>query len=261
MLSSFVGLTGLGALIFAIPGKWLAPVTAKYRLDQTLTQVIDGTAMGKGKQSLSFSTSAFLTVTLTDSAGGRSMRVVVDSIQADSSAPIPPSVFDSARGAEYHGFITKAGKPSRLQPVSTNRAAIQIQGLLVDFFPWVRAGIKVGEAWTDTSATTTGEGADSVTVQRITAYRAAARERRNARRAIRVTTDYTSNVSGTQPTENGPANVQGSGTGKGTYFVSPEGQYLGGDWQLESALKISGSFVKEPLPITISQTTKVSPLR
>ena len=261
MVSSLVGLTGLGALILALAGEWLAPVTTKYRLDQTLTQVIDGTAMGKGKQSLFFTTSVFLTVTLTDSAGGRRMRVVIDSIQADSSAPIPPSVFDSARGAEYHGFITKAGKPSRLQPVSANRAAIQIQGLLVDFFPWVRAGIKVGEAWTDTSATTTGEGADSVTVQRITAYRAAARERRNARRAIRVTTDYTSNVSGTQPTENGPANVQGSGTGKGTYFVSPEGQYLGGDWQLESALKVSGSFVKEPVPITISQTTKVSTLR
>jgi hypothetical protein len=170
-------------------------------------------------------------------------------------------VFDSARGAEYRGFITKAGRPSRLRPVSTTRAAVQIQGLLVDFFPWVRAGIKVGEKWTDTSATTTGEGADSVTVQRITMYRAAANERRNARKAIRVTTDYTSNVSGTQPTENGPANLQGSGTGKGAYFVSPEGVYLGGDWQLESALKVSGSFVKEPLPITISQTTKVSTLR
>jgi hypothetical protein len=100
-----------------------------------------------------------------------------------------------------------------------------------------------------------------VTVQRITVYRAAANERRNARKAIRVTTDYTSNVSGTQPTENGPANLQGSGTGKGAYFVSPDGVYLGGDWQLESALKVSGSFVKEPLPITISQTTKVSTLR
>jgi hypothetical protein len=258
---TFVGLSGLSALLITLPGQWLAPLTTRYRLDQTMTQVIDGTALGKGKQSLSFSTSVFLTLTLTDSSGGRRMRLVIDSIHADSSAPIPLSVFDSARGAEYRGFISKAGKPSRLQPVSSNRAAIQIQGLLVDFFPWVRAGIKVGEAWTDTSATTTGEGKDSVTVQRITAYRAAASERRNARRAIRVTTDYTSNVSGTQPTENGPANVQGSGTGKGAYFVSPEGQYLGGDWQIESAIKVSGSFAKEPLPITISQTTKVSTLR
>jgi hypothetical protein len=261
MPSAFVGLAGVSTLVIALTGQRHAPVTTKYRLDQTLTQVIDGTAMGKGKQSLSFSTSVFLTVTLADSAGGRSMRVLIDSIRADSSAPIPPSVFDSARGAEYRGFISKAGKPSRLQPVSSGRAALQVQGLLVDFFPWVRAGIRVGEAWTDTSATTTGEGADSVTVQRITAYRAAANERRHARKAVRVTTDYTSNVSGTQPTENGPATVQGSGTGKGSYFVSPEGLYLGGDWQLESALKVSGSFVKEPLPIMISQTTKVSTLR
>jgi hypothetical protein len=260
MPTSLVGLTGIGAVLLTLPG-WLAPVTTKYRLDQTLTQVIDGTAMGKGKQSLTFTTSVFLAVTLTDSAGGKSMRVVIDSIRADSSAPIPPAVFDSARGAEYRGFLSKAGRPSRLEPVSTTRAAIQLQGLLVDFFPWVRPGIRVGEAWTDTSSTKTGEGADSVTVQRITAYRAAANERRNTRKAIRVTTDYTSNVSGTQPTENGPANLQGSGRGKGAYFVSPEGLFLGGDWQIESALKVTGSFVKEPLPITISQTTKVSTIR
>jgi hypothetical protein len=68
-------------------------------------------------------------------------------------------------------------------------------------------------------------------------------------------------VAGTQPTPNGPARIEGSGTGKGAYFVSSEGQYLGGDWQLQSALKISGGFSKQPLPITITQTTKVTPLR
>jgi hypothetical protein len=43
--------------------------------------------------------------------------------------------------------------------------------------------------------------------------------------------------------------------------VSPDGAYLGGDWQLRSALTISGAFADQPLPITITQTTKVIPLR
>ena len=38
------------------------------------------------------------------------------------------------------------------------------------------------------------------------------------------------------------------------------GRYLGGDWQLRSALTISGAFANDPLPITITQTTKVTAL-
>jgi hypothetical protein len=76
-----------------------------------------------------------------------------------------------------------------------------------------------------------------------------------------VTSEYTSTIRGTQPTDTGqPARIQGSGKGSGTYFVSPDGAYLGGDWQLESALTIAGAFADHPLPITISQTTKVTPI-
>jgi hypothetical protein len=43
--------------------------------------------------------------------------------------------------------------------------------------------------------------------------------------------------------------------------VSPDGRYLGGEWQLRSALQLSGSFAKEPVPITVTQTTKVTAVR
>ena len=56
------------------------------------------------------------------------------------------------------------------------------------------------------------------------------------------------------------ARIEGAGKGTGTYFVSSDGTYLGGDWQLRSALTISGAFTDEPLPITITQTTKVTSL-
>ena len=260
MLAQHVGLTALGALLVFDAGTG-APVTAKYRVDQTLTQEIDATAAGKGKQSLSFSTSSFLTLTLTDSVGGRAVRVVVDSMRADSTAPIPSTVFDSARGAEYHGFLSAAGRLSELEIVSSSAAAAQVQGFLADFFPWVKAGVKVGERWADTTARTTASGTDSVVVKRIVAYQATGNETRNARKAVRIASQYSSNVLGTQPTPNGPAKIEGTGTGTGIYFVSPDGSYLGGDWQLQSSLKISGSFANDPLPINITQTTKVTALK
>jgi hypothetical protein len=112
----------------------------------------------------------------------------------------------------------------------------------------------------DTSAKTTTNGADTVVVKRITTYQVVGKETRDNKKAMRVNSEYRSTVAGTQPTPNGPARIEGNGQGTGVYFVSSDGLYLGGDWQLQSALTIAGSFSNEPLPITITQTTKVTNL-
>jgi hypothetical protein len=255
-------LSALAATTLFLPSLDRAPSTAKYRIDQSLTQEIDATAAGAAKQNISFTTSSFVTVSLTDSAGGKVMRVVLDSVRGDSATPIPRAVLDSA-GAEFRGFLQKSGKPSGLQPApgTSTPAATQVQGLLSDFFPWIKAGLKVGDSWTDTTAKVNGVGADSVTLRRVSAYKAAATETRNSRRAVRIVEDFTSSVDGTQPTPGGPARIEGTGSGKGAYYVGTDGRYLGGDWQLQSSLKISGSFAPEPLPITIVQKTKVTALK
>jgi hypothetical protein len=247
-------------LALGVPAVSAAPAT-KYRIDQTLSQEIDASAAGGPKQKIAFRTSSFVSVTLVDSAGGKVLRVVIDSLRGDSATPIPAAVLDSARGAEFRGFLDRSGKPSILTPISANSAAVQVQGLVSDFFPWARAGLKVGDQWSDTSAHTSGTGSDSVTVRRISAYKAAANEVRNSRKAVRVTQDYTSSVSGTQPTPQGPARIEGSGTGTGSYYVGPDGLYLGGSWQQQSSLTISGSFSKQPLPVTIVQKTTVTTLK
>ncbi len=259
MVARLFACAALAALQAALPTR-TAPVTARYRVDQTLTQNVDATGAGKGKQSVSFSTSSFLSLTLTDSVGGRTVRVVVDSMRGDSTSPVPASVFDSARGAEFHAFLTAAGKLSDLEAVSVSPAAYRVQGFLSDFFPWVKVGVKPNERWADTSSKTTTNGTDSVVVRRVISYRVVDRETRESRKALRVTSEYQSTVAGTQPTENGSARIEGGGKGSGTYFVSPEGLYLGGEWQLQSALTISGAFANEPLPVTITQSTKVTAL-
>jgi hypothetical protein len=259
MVSHKLGWTALGAVALALPAARTAPVTTRYRIDQSLTQEVDATAAGQGKQSLTFTTSSFVTVTLTDSAGGKAIRVVVDSMRGDSAAPIPPEVLDSARGAVFQGYVTPEGRPTRLAAAGANPSAAQIQGLVSDFYPWARAGIKVGEAWTDTSTVTTGSAPDTVTVRRVTRYRAAA-DQSGKRPVVRVATEYTSDVAGTQPTPSGSARIEGTGGGKGSYLLSPDGRYLGGEWELNSALTLSGSFAPQPVPINLRQTTRVTTL-
>lgn len=253
--------SAVAATALFLPSLDWAPSVTKYRIDQSLTQEIDASAAGGARQSISFNTSSFVTVTLTDSAGGKALRVVVDSMRGDSATPIPAAVLDSARGAEFRGFVEKSGKPSGLEATSGTGAAAQVQGLLSDFFPWIRSGLKVGDSWTDTTARVNGVGADSVTVRRVSAYKAAGNETRNSRKAVRIVEDFSSSVAGTQPTPGGPARIEGNGTGKGAYYVGTDGRYLGGDWQQQSSLKISGPFSPEPLPITIAQKTSVTPLK
>jgi hypothetical protein len=249
------------ATAMTLPALVVGPSTTKYRIDQSLSQEIDATAAGGAKQRIAFSTTSFVTVTLADSAGGKAIRVVVDSMRGDSATPIPPAVLDSARGAEFRGFVERSGKPTGLEPVGSATAATQIQGLLSDFFPWTKAGLKIGDSWSDTTAKTNGTGSDSVTVRRVSAYKAAGNETRDTRKAVRVTEVFTSSVAGTQPTPNGPARIEGTGSGSGAYYVGNDGRYLGGSWQQQSSLKISGSFATQPLPITIVQKTKVSTLK
>ena len=255
-------LSRAAALALSATGSILvAPSTTKYRIEQSLSQEIDATAAGGAKQTIAFTTRSFVTVTLADSAGGKSIRVVVDSIRGDSATPIPAPVLDSARGAVFGGFVEKSGRPSGLQPIGSSPAGAQIQGLLSDFIPWVKPSLKQGQSWADTTSKTTGAGTDSVTVRRVSSYKTAAAETRESRKAVRVAYDFTSSVSGTQPTPNGPARIEGTGQGTGFYLVGNDGRYLGGSWQQQSSLTISGSFATQPLPITISQKTTVSTLK
>lgn len=252
--------TAFGAAVLALPAARIAPAAMRYRIDQSLTQEVDATAAGQGTQTLRFSTSSFVTVTLSDSAGGRAMRVVLDSMRGDSTTPIPAAVLDSAKGSVYHAFLTREGRPGRLEATTSTPAAAQVQGLLSDFFPWVRAGLRTGEAWADTSVTTTGDGADSVTVRRVTNYRTGGPDPKRGR-AMRVAVDHTSEIAGSQPTPNGPAHIEGTGNGKGSYLVSADGQYLGGEWELSSSIRLSGEFAPQPVPISLRQTTRVSTIK
>jgi len=235
----------------------LPPVTARYRIDQTLNQEIDASQAGAGRQVIRFTTTSFLTVRLTDSAGGKAVRIVLDSMRGDSAAPIPTSVMDSARGGEFRAYVERSGRPGKLV-ASGNPAAAQLQGLLSDFLPWLRPGFKVGESWADTSVATTGEGADTVTVRRVVTYRATGNEGQGTRKAVRIATTHASEVNGSQPTPQGPAKISGTGKGSGSYLVSADGRYLGGEWEITSALQLSGQFSPQPVPITITQSTKVA---
>lgn len=251
---------GLGAL--AISGAAAAkPTTTHYRVDQTIEQVLDASAIGGSEQRQRFTVSTYLTITLNDSAGGRALHAVVDSMRGDSTTPVPQAVLDSARGIALHGFVAAGGRLDTIAPVHESPLAPQLTGVVRQLFPKVRSGVKVGDGWADTTESTSPAGGGSMAIKRITNYKATGSEARNGVKATKIETTFTASVNGTQQTPNGPANIEGTGTGNEAYYLGPDGLYLGGTSTQNSKLTISGKFAPKPLPVTLTESFTVSTLK
>ena len=66
-----------------------------------------------------------------------------------------------------------------------------------------------------------GAGSDTVTVRRVTNYKAAASETRGATRAVKITANHISDVAGSQPTPQGSAKISGDRQWSGQLLREP----------------------------------------
>lgn len=230
-----------------------------YRIDQTIDQAVDASAIGGGQQTQRFSVSTFLSVTLTDTTGGKVVDAVVDSMRADS-APVPQAVLDSARGTPLHGVLDAAGRIQDVKALRDTPLAPQLTDVMARLYPGLRPGVKVGDGWTDTTRTSSDAGGGTMTVSRVTTYKATGTEARREGKAVKVETTFTSSVSGTQQTPAGPAQIEGSGSGTGAHYVAADGRYLGGSYSMTTKLTLAGAFAPKPLPVTLTETFAVSAL-
>ncbi len=252
---------GVIALGLSALGMTRAPTKSRFRVDQTIEQVLDASAVGGKEEHQRFSVSTFLTVTLTDSTGGKVVQAVVDSMRADSAAPVPPAQLDSARGTRLQGFMAVGGRIRNVKPLRNTPLAPQLTDVLLQLYPALKIGAKVGDGWADTTETTNPASGGSMSVRRVTTYKATTSEARDGAKALKIEAAFTSSVTGTQETPSGPATVEGSGQGTGAYYVGSDGHYLGGTSNQVSKLTVSGKFAPKPLPISLTETFSVSELR
>jgi hypothetical protein len=241
-------------------GVWAAhSSTTKYRVDQTVDEALDTSATGGVEQRQHFALSTFLTVTLTDTSGGKALSAIVDSMVSDS-APVPKAVFDSVKGLPLHGMIDGSGHVTGVNPLRNTPLAAQMTDIVSRLYPALRPKIKQGDGWTDTTTVSTPTNGGTMTLRRITTYKATGKERRGSADALKVDASFNSTVSGTQQTPNGPASIEGTGSGTGAHYVATDGRYVGGNWNVTTKLTLSGAFAPKPVPVTLIETFAVSEL-
>ena len=257
MLSRSLTVAAFAAGAFMIPAAATAPVTLKYRINQKTEQVIDLSGMGQGEQRTAIALTTFVTVGLTDSAGGYAVRAALDSIRPDSgSTPEAASAAATLKGATGTAFLGADGKLTGFKGDSAATRAAAVQGALTPLFPAIRPKVKAGDSWTDTTEVTTPSGQGSLTRRSVTTYTASAGDTRNGVKTIKVTTAGSFSVAGLI----GPQTIEGTGKNSGTVFVGPNNRYMGGTTDEEFALSVTVPQAPEPIPVTGKSALVISTL-
>lgn len=236
------------------------PSRAKYRIDLKNEQVVDLSAMGQGEQRVSFSLAAFVDATVTDSAGGQTLGVVLDSLHPDSAGQIPADMLQAAKGASWRGFVAPDGKLTVLQKFAESPLTTGMEGLLRRFLPPRKSGIKEGAGWTDTTDTADESANGTIRMRTVTNYQVST-ETYEGVKAFKVAGASSNSMTGSQQTPGGEVSLEGTGTGAIAYFVGTDGRYLGSNGKTTQKMLASGAVGPTPLPITVTSETTVTLLK
>jgi hypothetical protein len=235
-----------------------APQVTRYRIETKSEQIADLSAIGQGEKRTRVGLINFLTVTLNDSAGGKTVHAVLDSVtRADTSSIPDQATLDSIRGRAWRAFLSSDGKMSAVQALDTTATGGQLNAIIANFFPRVKHGAKVGDQWTDTTEMSDNGEGRAVTTKTITNFSVTGTEMRGGVHALKVETAFSSAQTGQVDQGGGTLSIEGTGKGTAVYYVAPDGKYLGGNSTELSDIQVTTAQLPAPIPIKVTSTVTV----
>jgi hypothetical protein len=207
--------------------------TLRYRIQQQIDQVVDLSAMGQAEQVLSAVFDVFLTIDVTDSAGGRAVRATVDSVVAGPGADNPALAAMIGGFKDLHGagFVTAEGEAEGFVDVDSARGP-QLRGLVDGLFPKIRPGTKAGDSWSDTVSTTDTMPTGITTRNAVTNNVAEAGDGGALKITSKSAYSLSGNVQGGLP-------LEGKGNSTSEVHVAPGGWLLRGKSEDQSDLLVA----------------------
>lgn len=238
-----------------------APTTTRYHVNAKSENTVDLSGFGGPSQVTNVKFDAWIAMTLTDSAGGKAIHVVIDSATGESNAPTFQATDPAAaKGATIHGWLDPTGQVKDLKAsVSSNIMVNSIQGAVNGMFPKVRGTTRAGASWVDTTdIANTSEGNKS-TAKVVTSYNAIGPETVSGVAGIRVKATSTSTIGGTvESPQAGTMNVEGTGSGTGTFVMGGDGRFLGGTVTSTQDLQLKSSMMPMAVPVKVVQELTVT---
>ena len=146
----------------------------RYKIVTRSNTDIDLSAAGQGSQTVTLISTTFVSVTLTDTAGGRLANIVVDSSTFDGgavAANLPPEMSADPKGATFHLYVVDGKSKSPLLPTPMSIQAAQAAGGIELLFAGLRL-TKPGDTWTDTTRADTTMNGSSAKGSRVAIWTA-----------------------------------------------------------------------------------------
>ena len=225
----------------------------RYKIEVKSGQQMDMTSLGQGAIDIKLTSTSWVSITSRDSADQQLLHVVIDSTQLDAVGlpdAVDPAMMKVPNGTVLDLAIV-AGKLQPLTPgaIGTSPGMGFVYAGVVLLYPdKMRAGIKVGDSWTDTVTTDTTTAIGKGTSTQIRQWKANAKDGE----ALVLDNAFT----GTMTIGGGMADV--SGTSKGTNHITIGSKGPALKASTEGTTNMTMSIAAAPSPIQMLSTNAVT---
>ncbi len=241
-----------------------APQTCRYRIAyRGEANRVRVTNVGVHQEKVPFTSVALITVRLTDTVGGRSMDVHLDSLSVDPPSGTSPASGSNGKATNWHAFLTSDGRIMSVASGSISQDARPVDRLVHFLFPRVKSAARIGDSWADTTEWTTDRAGETRADQVVTNY-TVARQGRDDYSGIDllvVSAAWAGSHRASFPAGPDQVSLEGTSSGRAEYYVAASGCELGG-WRAgtRSETSMAPAF-QEPLHTSNSDSASVTLLR
>ena len=240
-----------------------AAAATRYRIESVSEQVVDLSGMGQPSQTTKINQLAIISITLSDTVGGKVMHVSIDSIASDAPIADPSLDPSTAKGAWLHGLVDSWNRTKIVATsADSNNAVAQIKNTMSRFLPVQKPGAKEGDSWTDTTQVSTNTPQQALKSTTVTTYTRGGAGPHAGQAAFQIKSTSATDGGGTM--ENpmaGTMEVALTSTGTEVFYVGSDGRYLGGESKSNGKSMIRIAVSPDPIPVTITAQTTVTILK
>ena len=238
-----------------------APGSARYHLISVITR-----SQEQGGQKAEFKITNEQQVTVTLSAHGKDtldFAYTLDSSTVVSNPPVQLPDVSKLVGTSVKGSMSAHGKVYALSSTAADTdsdAKNLVEGMSKFLLP-LPEDAAVGSRWTDTTVNSVSGEGNKLDMSAITTSRVVGDTTFKGQKAWRVERTSALTLQGKQSQGGQELQVEGQGTGNGTYYVGANGLYLGSSATQRMNMRITIPATGESVPVTQAVTSTVEMMK
>lgn len=238
-----------------------APGSARYHLISVITR-----SQEQGGQKAEFKITNEQQVTVKLSAHGKDtldFAYTLDSSKVVSNPPVQLPDVSKLVGTSVKGSMSTHGKVYALSAAAADSNADVknlMEGMSKFLLPFPE-NVSVGSSWTDTTVNSVSSEGNNLDMSAITTSRLTGDTTFQGQKAWRVERTSVLSLRGKQSQAGQELQVEGEGTGNGTYYLGANGVYLGSTATQRMNMRVSLPSTGESVPVTQAVTSTVEMIR